>query len=181
MSEEIKNENESQSEGISEKKRRKIEKAAEKDRKSEIKSILLGNMTLDTQGNFNAGGSSWVTPFGIADGASETIMFGVKHKRYLYKTDYKNNQQAIYKASKTMSDIGRTLSLATVPNAAACYIKHILFRPVVLVFEEAERSDGSKGLELHAYSGRALLTFISIRRAVSKFNKELPEEIKRVQ
>lgn len=161
---------------MSGRRKRKLERTAEKDRRSEIRHILLGSFSIDAQGRFHAGSGGWVTPFGIGDGAQQTIAFGVKHKRYIYTTAYKNNTQAVFNASKAMSDIGRQLYLETAPDAAVCYVKSMFFRPVVLVFEDKAQENGSR-LELTAYCGRSPIAFVAVMRAVSRFNKALPEQI----
>lgn len=162
---------------LSDKKRKKLEKSAAKDRRSEIRNVLLGNFSIDEQGRLCSGSGGWVTPFGFGDGAQQTIAFGVKHKTFLYRTKYKNNQQAVFNASKAMADIGRQLYLETAPDAAVCYVKSMFFRPVVLIFEERKLDDGSTRLELSAHCGRSPIAIIPVLRAVARFNKALPEEI----
>ena len=142
---------------------------------------LPQNQDNDSKGKFSAGSARLVTPFGVGDGARETIMFGVKEKKYLYTTALKNNRQAIFQASKAMSDIGRALILETAPDAAVCYVKSYVFRPVVLIFEEREDDKGDLRLVLSAYCGRSPIAIIPIARAVSRFNKQLTDDISRIQ
>lgn len=165
---------------LSEREKKKIIKKKLKARRDEVKRILLGNLVPNDDGVFTAGSGFWVTPFGVGDGAHETIAYGVKETCVLYRTTLKNNKQAIYKASNAMADIGRRVRLDTAPNAAVCYIKSYIFRPVVLVFEEGENLEGETRLVLHAYTGRSLFAFVSVSRAVKLFDAALPDEIKRI-
>ncbi len=178
MNEDIK-ENVSQPEReLSDKEIKKLEKEAAKARKNEVKHILLGNFTLSSGGALSAGSGRWITPFGVGDGAGNTIVYGMTEKTFYYKTSLKNNQQAVYRVTKAMADIGRRLSLETAPDAAVCYIKSLVFRPVVLIFEEYGNDDNG-GLKLSAYCSRSPLSFAAIFRALSRFESVLPEEIER--
>ena len=65
----------------------------DKERRSEIKHILLGSFSIDSQGRLCAGKGGWVTPFGMGDTAQQVIAFGVKKKSYLYRTTFKNKSK----------------------------------------------------------------------------------------
>ena len=78
-----------------------------------------------------------------------------------------------------MGDIGRGLVLETIPDSAVCYVKSVVFRPVVLVFEEKDDLGDSGRFTLSAYSSRSPIAFVALFRAVSKLDKALPEEIER--
>ena len=160
------------------KEKQKAEKRERKERLREIKKILLGKYAQLDDGRLCASGSGWVTSQGLNDGASTTIIFGVKEKRFLYRSKLKNSTQAVFKATAAMRDIGRALYLETAPEGCACYVRSILFRPVVLRF--CPRGDSGQELALYAYCGRSPLAFLSVRRVVSRFDKALPDEIKRV-
>ncbi len=165
---------------ISERALSKLRKKQSKERKREIKHILVGSyFTLD-DGRMASGGGKWISPLGVGDGAGPAILRGVKDKRYRYSTRLKNNKQALYNVSKAMKNIGRELALECAPDAKACYIKSVMFRPVVLLFEEIKEEDGSAHLELHAYCARSLFSFFSVSRAVSRLDKQLPDTISRV-
>ncbi len=165
-------------EQLSLKEQKQLEKQAHKARKSEIKHILLGNFTLNSNGLLGAGSGRLITPFGMGDGAGNAIVYGIAEKVFRYKTKL-SAKQAIYRASKAMADIGRGLVLENVPNAAVCYVKSYLFRPVVLVFEEDEKNKDTGSMLLTAYSARSFLTVIGIHRAVTRFENVIPEEIER--
>ena len=165
---------------LTERQLKKLAKRKSKDRKRELKHILLGSyFTLD-DGRMASGGGKWISPLGVGDGAGHVLLLGIKDKRYRYNSRFKRSQQALYAAAKAMGNIGRSLALECAPDAVSCYIKSVLFRPVVLIFEEVVLEDGSSHLELHAYCGRSLFSFLSVRRAVSQFDKELPDNLSRV-
>ena len=178
MSEVMIDNSEGRGEQLSEKELKKLEKEAFKARRNEIKHILLGNFKLSDKGRLAAGSGRWVTPFGIGDGAGNAIVYGISEMSLYYKTKLKNNRQAVFQAQKAMADIGRGLILDTAPDSAVCYVKSVVFRPVVLVFEEKEGADGSS-LLLTAYSSRSPIAFVALLRAVTRFDKALPEDIER--
>lgn len=167
--------------GLSARKLKKLAKLEKKKKIREIKHILLGNLVVLSDGRVGAGSGMWVTRNGVADGASSAILLGVKMKKYNYSTTFKSNNQAVYRVKEAMSNIGRCIYLDTAPKASACFVKSVLFKPVVLVFECVNKADGSENLELSAYCGRSLFAFFSLMRIVSRFNKELPEEISRAK
>ena len=154
------------------------EKLNRKLRRNEIRSVLLGNFSINEDGKTVAGKNHIITPYGLEDGAQAIAFWGVKQKRYVYRTTLKNYTQVRYRVLKVMSDIGRVFELGSAPEALACRVKSYVFRPVVLVFEEAEGRDESI-LQLTAYSGRSPLVIFPILYAVSRFDKLLPEEISR--
>ena len=143
----------------------------------ELKHILLGSYRTLDDGRLISGGEALMPRQGFADGAVSILLFGITDKRYKYLSDKNNPAQAKYAALKAMKNIGREIVLSYAPDAKACYVKGIFFRSVILVFDEA---DGSRHLELHAYCGRSLMTFFSVRRAVSKFDRQLPDNVHRV-
>ena len=153
------------------------EKLARKAHLREVKKILLGKYAPMEDGRICASGNGWITPQGINDGARATIFFGVKQKRFVYKTKLKTSKQALFKAAAAMREIGRAWYRETAPEACASYVRSVLFRPVVLRFNPCEGKENV--LELYAYCGRSPLAFLSIRRVVSRFDKALPDEIVR--
>ncbi len=164
---------------LSPRKLKKLEKLERKKKIREIRNILLGNMVVLSDGRITAGSGCWITRNGFGDGAFSTIVFGVKEKKYYYSTGLKNATQAVYRATEAMSNIGRELYLDCAPKSRVCYVKSILFKPVVLVFENVKNADGSDKLELRTYCGRSPFAFFSVMRAVARFNKALPDEIVR--
>ena len=154
------------------------EKKARKERRHEVRKILLNNLVLRDDKRLAAGGDARVTLWGAGEGTAETVLMGMTHKRYAYETSFSNNRQAVHQVSESMKDIGRGLYLETAPEAAACLVKNFFFRPVVLIFEEEE---DTKELTLNAYTGRALNARLSIRHAVSALEKVLPKQVRRTE
>ncbi|MBP5362808.1 MAG: hypothetical protein J6Y71_07315 [Ruminococcus sp.] len=150
------------------------EKELKKLHHHEIKKLLMGNLMRRDDGKVELRNELWVTPWGVGDGAVETLLFGVSQKRYVFDTSLRNNSQAVFQSEKTMRDIGNVLYMRTAPDLKACYIRRFGFRLVVLTFDIEDDE-----LVLRAYSGRAPLTFLSIMHAVSLFEKALPSQIYR--
>ena len=165
---------------LTERQLKKLAKKKNKDKKKEIRHILMGSYFTLQDGRLASGGGKWISPLGVGDVAGSALLLGIKDKRYRYNSRLKASKQTFFAVTKAMSNIGRALSLDCAPDAAACYIKGGVFRPAVLVFEEVALEDNSKYLELNAYCGRSVFAFLSLRRAVSKFDKELPDTISRV-
>ena len=156
----------------------RLEKERRKLRKKEIRSVLLGNFAVSDDGRTIAGKNRVITPYGIADGAQTVALFGIKQKRYVYRTTLKNYNQVAYRVYKTMADIGRVFEMESSPEAVACRIQSYVFRPVVLIFEEIKKQDDKDSyLLLTACCGRSPLAIIPVLRAVSRFDKLLPKEI----
>ncbi len=161
-----------------EEEKERLEKERRKLRKKEIRSVLLGNFAVSDDGRTIAGKNRVITPYGIADGAQTVALFGIKQKRYVYRTTLKNYNQVAYRVYKTMADIGRVFEMESSPEAVACRIKSYVFRPVVLIFEEIKKQDDKDSyLLLTACCGRSPLAIIPVLRAVSRFDKLLPKEI----
>lgn len=163
-----------------EKELKKLRKRQKKERKRELKHILLGSYRTLEDGRMVSGGEALIPRQGFMDGAVSILLLGITDKRYKYLSDKNNPTQAKYAALNAMKNIGRELVLSYAPDAKACYVRGIFFRSVILVFDEEPEADGSRQLELHAYCGRSLMTFFSVRRAVSKFDRQLPDNVHRV-
>lgn len=156
------------------------------ERKKEIRNILLGNFVIYADGSYGAGNSAWVTPFGFGDGAQEAIFFGISHRKYHYTSTFRNEIKTLYQVEKSMQDVGRRLNLLTAPEADTCYVKSVFFRPVVLSFEkdkdEKDKDENGKPqFILHAYTSRSLTSFLAVKRAVSRFEKALPKQVRRAE
>ena len=151
-------------------------KAEKKMKRREIRRFLVGSYVTLGDGRLGAG-SSLVTSQGFGDGAGSTIFLGIKEKRYTYTTRLKNRTQTEYKITNAMRDIGRMIYLETDPECPACYVRSVLFRPVVLRAETEGNPAGT--VKIFAYCGRSPLAFLSVMRIISKFNKALPDDIKR--
>ncbi len=145
----------------------------------ELRSILLGNLVQYEDGVFGAG--NVISRFGLGDGASQTLLFGITERCLPYGTTLRDHSKAVRHVGKLMQEIGMPLVLETVPDTAAVYIKSIFFRPVILMLEDKAVAEGKKELILHAYCGRSLLAGASIRRAVSRLDARLPKQIYPIQ
>lgn len=150
------------------------EEQLKKYRRHEIKKLLMGNLKRRDDGKSELRNELWVTPWGVGDGALETLVFGVSKRKYRFGTSLRNKTQAVFQSEKAMRDIGNVLYMHSAPELKACYIRRVGFRPVILTFAVEDEE-----LILRAYSGRAPLTFISIMHAVSMFEKALPSQIYR--
>ncbi len=152
-------------------------KAWQKEHRAEIKYILLGNLTQLENGKYTVSGSSWFTPLGAANGAQEMLLFGITERWVPYETTFRNHTKAVFQAEAAMKRIGVPLVMKTVPEGAAVFIKGLIFPPVVLLFEDRSISEKKRQLVLHAYCGRSLFAGWTIRRAMKRFNRELPRQV----
>lgn len=158
--------------------KRKRRSKPDKARLHEIKHILLGNYYTLDDGTLMSGDGAWISPLGVGDGGGTILLLGVMDNCFAYGTGQKNPKQVMFAAFKAMKNIGRGVSLESAPDAVSCYVKSTLSRPVLLVFEGIGSDKSSKHFELHAYCGRSLSAYISMRRAVSSFDREMPDHIK---
>ena len=69
-----------------------------------------------------------------------------------------------------MEGIGRGLAFETVYEGCATLLRHVFFRPVVLIFECTE-----EGLLLTAYCGRDIFAISSMNRALRLFVNGMPK------
>lgn len=161
-----------------------------KERKHEIRKVLLNNLVLTEDKKLAVGPDFRITLWGVGDGAGETFFLGVKKKSFVMESGFGNATKTIYKTSECMRDIGRMLDLENVQSDACVLVRHFFFKPVVLVLEEekideeesesnTDNSSNEKELVLSAYSGRALLTGLSIKHAVRQLEKVSDGKIKR--
>ena len=156
-----------------------LEELEQKLFKKEIRQVLLGNFVVYEDGSYGAGNGSWVSAFGFNDGALRTIYYGISRKQYPYTSVVKNNTKILFDVLRAMKKIGRRLIFVTESEYPACYIKSYIFRPVVLLFVPVSNDKHNTRFMLRAYCSRGLLSFLSIRRAVSRFDKEIPSQLSR--
>lgn len=146
-------------------------------KKAEIKRVLIGRAIIGEDGLLNAvpAGVFLPTPLGIGDGAVGVSIFGMSRRIRHYETkDGKTRVMAA--AKKSMQNIGRGLNLSEQPEAVACLIRYVLTRPAVLVFTY---EDGTPTLT--AWTGRGLTGWISLRRAITAFEKGLPDTMTSIE
>lgn len=146
----------------------------EKARYNDVRKVLLNNLILTEDRRLAPGPDHRVTLWGVGDGAKETMLLGVKTVRILMEHDYSNTRQAIYRGGEAMRDIGRRLDLESAEDGEAVLIRHVLFRPVVLILEE---EDGQA--VMNAYCGRAIWAWPSVLHALYVFEKACGNQIHR--
>jgi len=143
-----------------------------KKEKKEIRDLLLGKAILDEDGKLIVPEAGiFRIPQGIVDGAGAVRFFGIKKKEFRYASSF-DEEQTMSEAARCMQNIGRGLHLREHPDAAACLIRYVLTRPVILTFRYV---DGDP--LLNAWTGRGPTGWISIRRAARAFERELPDDI----
>lgn len=171
----IKSEN--QSESQKSKKQLKKERRAEKkalrrirrgkdDLYYEVRKVLLNQIELDEDGRFITTTEPRITLWGSADGESKVRFLGVSRKNYYYSSEL-SNTKAIFRAKKSMMNIGRGLNLRCDTEAAACIVKTYIFYPVVMAFFENENGD----IELSLFTPRTFSSFLAIKLAALKFER----------
>ena len=156
-----------------EKKRKKLKNKA---RLKEVRKALLGNLEIGEDSRLVPVTGPNLNWWGTADGSFGTRLFGIAEKRVLY-TSKQGETATVYNAAKAMENIGRGIAFETVYAGAACILRHLLFRPVVLIFE----ADEEEGYVLTAYCGRDILTYSSIKRAIKLFEANKPSGLKRTE
>ena len=136
-------------------------------RRREVKKALLGNLVLEDNRHLAPGGDMRITLWGTPDGAAGTLFLGIHRKSCIIGATIKNEKKAIRLAEESMKSLGRMLSFESVTDGAAVLMRHVFFRPVVLIFEKADDST----LMLNAYCGRGILTFFSVMRSIRLFER----------
>ena len=145
----------------------------------EIKDVLFGNVVMREDKRLAVSRPLFGNPWGLEDGAPEIFLFGVLCKTYVYEAPFREYTRSRFAISKMLEEIGKALYLETAPDRAACLMKHLFFRPVVLEFGERTDDNGEQELVLYAYSGRTLFSVLSITHAVKAFEKNLPVHVHR--
>ena len=161
-------------------KQKELKRAERKARRNdplfqEARKVLLNQVTLDEDGHFVTLEKFRVPLWGTADGENRTRFLGVSRKTFFYSCD-QNNTQAVYRAGKTMGNIGRGINLRTDENAVACLVKTYIFYPTVLIFRETDDEE----LALTAYTPRTFSSLLAIKLSVIKFDKAADGLLERV-
>ena len=139
----------------------------------EIKHVLLGRTIPMEKGVIRAmGEDDYRMPIGIGDGAGAVRFFGVARRSKLLETEL-SEKEVRYACKKSMRKVGRTLILLKQEETPACLIRYILSRPAVLTvtFEDGKPV-------ATAFSGRGIMGWISLFRALSELKRELPQTIR---
>ena len=144
------------------------------DNVKEIRNILVGRTTLAEDGRIRAiEKGEFYLASGVADGAGSVRFLGITRRAAAYETELPE-RKVMQIADTCMMNIGRRVALKEQPETAACLIRYVMTRPVLLVFKYV---DGEPVLT--AWSGAGISGLISILRGVSAFEKQLPEDITR--
>ena len=139
--------------------------------KKEIRDALLGRTVLTDNGRITTLEPGFHLSAGVADGAGAVRLFGIASRSYTFTTRL-SQANTLRAAEGAMAEIGRGLILRLQPGTAACLIRPLLMKPIVLTF----RFDGDVPV-LTAWTGRRLTAGLAIRRAVSAFADELPDTV----
>ena len=142
-----------------------------KEQKKEIRTVLLGRTVLAGDGRIIALEPGLHLSAGVGDGAGAVRFFGIASRSLCFDTVY-DPEKTVEAARSSMFEIGRGLMLREMPDAAACLIRYLLTRPVVLAFRYV---DGVPVLT--AWTGRGLTGWLSMNRAMKAFREELAEGI----
>ncbi|MBQ1677939.1 MAG: hypothetical protein II062_00205 [Oscillospiraceae bacterium] len=139
--------------------------------RQEIRRALLGRTQLAQDGRLTVlEKGQFALSNGVADGAGAVRFLGVCRKSKRLRVNCPETK-ARQLAVGVMGSIGRGLYLSQQPEAAACVIRYVLTRPAVLVFAY---QDGIPVLT--AFSGRSLTGWLSNRRALRSFIRNMPQQ-----
>ena len=138
--------------------------------RQEIRRVLLGRTLIAEDGRLVAMEKGQLrVPLGVTDGAGAVRFLGIRKRAC--RLDVKlPKARALEQAFSHMQDLGRGLYLPQQPEAAACLIRYVLTRPAVLIFSYQDEVP-----VLTAWAGRGLTGWISNRRALHAFTKNLPK------
>ena len=162
---------------LTEEERRALERKAAEDEQRmmayrEKKAILRGIFGMDDEGRIAVTDDYFSHfGFGINDGALRVTILGIsgKRRRYVKTSDVRKHMKA---AQKAMQDLGREVYLFYDPAEVVCYVKSLLFRPGLLIFEITDNIPTAR-----IYTGRGLLSFISRNYYLKKFEKLMGESL----
>ena len=141
--------------------------------KKEIRNLLLGKAVVDEEGRLvTPEAGTFRVPNGIADGAGAVRFLGVSGKTQCYESDL-GEEELMARAVECMRSIGRGVHLRQHPDAAACLIRYVLTRPVLLVFRLAE----GRGV-LTAWTGRGIMSWASRMRSIRAFERTMGDAIR---
>ncbi len=149
-----------------EKKALRRERSGKDDLYKEVRKILLNQIELDEDGRFITTTEPRITFWGSADGESKVRFLGISRKNYYYSSEL-SNTKAIFRAKKSMMNIGRGVNLRCDTEAVACIVKTYIFYPVVMAFFENANGD----IELSLFTPRTFSAFLAIKLAARKFER----------
>ena len=139
----------------------------------EVKQVLVGRTILLDDGRLaTMGPEDYRMPTGVMDGATEVRLFGLAKKQVVLECDM-DQESALQAVGDVLKNLGRGLVLIYHPEMAACLFRYILTRPAVLTVGYEEDK-----LILTAWTGRSLNAWAALRRAITSFERHLPEGIR---
>lgn len=144
-----------------------------KQERKEIRDVLLGKTVLTEDGRLSVPEPGTLfLPRGVTDGAGAVRFFGIKGKERRYAADA-DERTLMAAVLAYMRGVGHGLYLREQPDTAACLIRYLLTRPVVLTFRY---EDGQPVMT--AWSGRGFMGWISRLRAVGALERALSEDLR---
>ena len=140
--------------------------------KKEIQKLLLGRAVQDTDGKLVTPepGTIFFTQ-GVQNGAGAVRLLGISGRKRRYAAEG-SPEEILAEAVEKMLDLGRAVRLREQPGTAACLLRYLLTRPVLLVFRA-----GGDGCELTAWTGRGLLARAFQYRAIHAFERLLGDRL----
>ena len=138
----------------------------------EVRSVLLGRMAIAEDGACRSlTEDDFQMPIGVSDGGLGVRILGLARRSKPFETE--QNAKGVMDASvEAMFHSGRKLRLVQHPDVAACFIRYVLTKPAVIT---VEIRDGVPVVT--AWSARGLTGWLSVRRALAVFAKNLPEGV----
>lgn len=144
----------------------------------EVRKVLLGRTETNVNGHLYVSERTEFGVGGTVDGEGKIRFLGITARKFSYQVQGKR-KKALQAGAAAMSRTGRRVDLKADRTAEACLIRTYIFYPVVLVISWEKEGKQGETLWLHAYTARAFSSFLAIRFAVKKFEKELPDLFER--
>lgn len=141
------------------------------DKVREIRAILSGRTNFRNGAYVAADGLLHMNFQGVNNGSLAVSLFGVNHLVRHYQT--KDPDAAVDQALEIFSVLGHPVLFSESPEELACLVRPPFGNPSIMTLERSE-----DGMLLNVYTARTLLAALSRSRAVSAFEKRLPQELR---
>ena len=141
------------------------------DKVKEIRAILSGRTYFQNGAYMAADRLINVNFQGVNSGSFAVSFFGVNHLIRHYEA--KDPAAAAEQAMEIFGVLGRPVLFSESPEEKACLVRPPFGNPSIMVLEQTET-----GLLLNVYTARTPLAALSRSRAVSAFEKRLPQELR---
>lgn len=138
------------------------------DKYQEIRTILTGRVAYSNGAYVAAESLLKMNYQGTYNGSSAARIFGISCRSNLYQAD--SMDAAAFTTRKIFEVLGRPVLLRSAPEVPACMLRQLLANPVILTLEQENEK-----LIVSAYTARTVLSFLSLSRAIRRFEKQLPE------